>query len=64
MGEGRAKSKSAIPVRGPSVAVVRVGESETELVGQGGEEGGQRSRMGGGGGQTRRRGRDRGAKNA
>ncbi len=31
VGEGRAKSKSAIPVRSPSVAVVRVGESEAEL---------------------------------
>ncbi len=29
--KGGAKSKSAIPVRGPSVAVVRVGESKAEL---------------------------------
>ena len=28
MGKGRAKDKSAIPVRGPRFAVVRVGESE------------------------------------
>ena len=29
--KGWAKGKSAIPVRGPSVAVVRTGEGETEL---------------------------------
>ncbi len=31
VGKGEVKSKSAIPVRGPSVAVVRVGESKAEL---------------------------------
>ncbi len=31
VGKGRAKGKSAIPVRGPSVAVVRVGERKAEL---------------------------------
>ncbi len=31
VGKGRAKGKSATPVRGPSFAVVRVGESEAEL---------------------------------
>ena len=31
VGKGRAKDKSAIPVRGPRFAVVRVGESEAEL---------------------------------
>jgi hypothetical protein len=31
VGKGGAKSKSAIPVRGPSVAVVRVAESKEEL---------------------------------
>jgi hypothetical protein len=31
VGKGRAKDKGAIPVRGPSFAVVRVGESEAEL---------------------------------
>ncbi len=30
-GKGWAKSKGAIPVRGPSVAVVRVGERKAEL---------------------------------
>ncbi len=60
VGKGTAKGKGAIPVRGPSFTVVRVGESEAEL----GEEGGRRSHMGGGGCQTRWRGRDRGAKNA
>jgi hypothetical protein len=31
VGKGWAKGKSAIPVRGPSVAVVGTGEDETEL---------------------------------
>jgi hypothetical protein len=31
VGEGWAKSKGAIPVRCPSVAVVRVGEGKAEL---------------------------------
>jgi hypothetical protein len=31
VGEGWAKSKGAIPVRGPSVAVVRVREGKAEL---------------------------------
>jgi hypothetical protein len=31
VGKGGTKSKSAIPVRGPSVAVVKVGESKAEL---------------------------------
>ncbi len=31
VGKGWAKSKGAIPVRGPSVAVVRVGEGKAEL---------------------------------
>ncbi len=31
VGEGGAKSKGVIPVRDPSVAVVRVGESKAEL---------------------------------
>ncbi len=31
VGKGGAKSKSAIPVRSPSVALVRVGESKAEL---------------------------------
>jgi hypothetical protein len=31
VGKGRAKGKSAIPVRGPSVAVFRVREGKAEL---------------------------------
>ncbi len=31
VGKGGAKSKNAIPVRSPSVAVVRVGEGKAEL---------------------------------
>ncbi len=31
VGEGWAKGKNAIPVRGPSVAVVGTGEGKTEL---------------------------------
>ncbi len=31
VGKGWTKSKGAIPVRGPSVAVVRVGEGKAEL---------------------------------
>ncbi len=58
MGKGWAKDKSAIPVKGPSVADWR----RQDRVGQGGEEGGQRSRMGYGGGQTRQRVWDRGAR--
>jgi hypothetical protein len=33
MGKGRAKGESAIPVRGPSVAVVGTGEGKAELAG-------------------------------
>jgi hypothetical protein len=33
VGKGWAKRESAIPVRGPSVAVVGTGESKTELAG-------------------------------
>ena len=53
VGKGGAKGESAIPVRGPSVAMVGTGESKTELAGGGG--GGRRNRMGGGEGQTRQR---------
>ncbi len=65
MGEGGAKNKSAIPMRGPSVAVVGTGECKTELArgGEGGE-GERRSRMGDGVGRTRQRVWDRGARDA
>ncbi len=33
VGKGWAKGESAIPVRGPSVAVVGIGEGKTELAG-------------------------------
>ncbi len=33
MGKGGAKGESAIPVRGPSVAMVGTGEGKTELAG-------------------------------
>jgi hypothetical protein len=33
VGKGWAKGESAIPVRGPSVAVVGTGEGKTELAG-------------------------------
>jgi hypothetical protein len=33
MGEGGAKGESAIPVRGPSVAMVGTGEGKAELTG-------------------------------
>ena len=62
-GKGWAKGESAIPVRGPSVAVVGTGEGKTELAG-GGEGGGRRSRMGDGVGQTRQRVWGQGARNA
>ncbi len=60
MGKGWAKSKGAIPVRGPSVLVVRVGEGKAEL-----DRGVNRVSGEVGGAQTRQRGsRDRGAKAA
>jgi hypothetical protein len=61
--KGWAKGKSAIPVRGPSVAVVGTGEGETELA-RGDEWGGRRSRMGDGVDRTRQRVWDRGASDA
>ena len=63
VGKGWAKGERAIPVRGPSVAVVGTGEGKTELAG-GGEGGGRRSRRGDGVGQTRQRVWGQGAKNA
>ncbi len=53
VGKGWAKGKSAIPVRGPSVG----GRDwrRQDRVGQGGEGGGRRSRMGDGVGRTRQR---------
>ena len=54
VGKGWAKGEGAIPVRGPSVAVVGTVKGQTELAG-GGEWDGQRSRMGDGGVQTRQR---------
>jgi hypothetical protein len=63
VGKGWVKGKSAIPVRGPSVAMVRTREGETELA-MGGEGGGRRSRMGDGVGRTRQRVWDRGARDA
>ena len=54
VGKGWAKGESAIPVRGPSVAVVGTVKGKTEWAG-GGEGDGQRSRMGDGGVQTRKR---------
>ncbi len=47
VGKGWAKGESAIPVRGPSVAVVGTGKGQ-DIVGRGGEGGGRRSRMGDG----------------
>jgi hypothetical protein len=63
MGKGGAKGESAIPVRGPSVAVVGTGEGKAELA-RGGEWGGRRSRMGDGVSQTRQREWDQGARDA
>ena len=63
VGKGWAKGETAIPVRGPSVAVVGTGENKTELAG-GGEAGGRRSRMGDGVSQTKQRVWDQGTRDA
>ncbi len=63
MGKGWAKGESAIPVRGPSVAVVGTGEGKTQLAG--GMKGvWRRSRMGDGVSQTRQKEWDQGARDA
>ncbi len=66
MGKGWAKDIGAIPVRGPSVAVVGSGEGKTELAREVKGLGGMRSRMGDGVlvGRTRQRVWDRGARDA
>ena len=61
VGKGGAKGEGAIPVRGPSVAVVGTGEGKTELAGG---VNGRRSRMGDGVSQTRQREWDQGARDA
>jgi hypothetical protein len=64
VGKGWAKGESAIPVRGPSVAVVGTGEGKTGLAGGVKGWGGRRSRMGDGVSQTRQRVWDQGARDA
>jgi hypothetical protein len=65
VGKGWAiKGKSAIPVRGPSVAVFGTGEGKTELAKGVDRVGGEVIHMEDGEGRTRQRVRDRGTRDA